>query len=143
MPIFTILFGIALMVVGIGTFAASNDRPSALLLPIIFGLIALALGVGCIVKKDLKMHLMHGAVLLAAMGVVVPIVQLAVRMVSMWQEQRDKALTLLAVLLTVAISGAYVYTAIQSFRAARKSRKDGATVTSTSPESQVDAPPAE
>lgn len=124
MPILTIFFGVALMAVGIGTYAASDDSPSALLIPIIFGLIALGLGVASIVKKDLRMHLMHGAVLLASLGVLIPVIQLVMRVVEMWQQERDRSLTLLAVLLTVSFSGAYVYTAVQSFRAARKSRKD-------------------
>lgn len=141
MPMFTILFGVALMVVGIGTYTASNEQPSALLLPIIFGLIAMGLGIGSIVKKDLRMHLMHGAVLLAALGVLIPVIQLVVRVVTMWTEQRDQSLTLLAVLLTVAFSGAYVYTAIQSFRAARKNRKGG---TPEPPKSEpLPAPPTE
>lgn len=125
MPAFTILFGIALMAVGIGTYAASEDQPSALLLPIIFGLVALGMGVGSIVKKDLRMHLMHGAVLIAALGVLIPVIQLVLYVVTLWQEARDDALKMLAVLLTVALSGAYVFTAIQSFRAARRSRKGG------------------
>ena len=124
MPLFTILFGVALMVVGIGTYAASEDQPSALLLPIVFGLLALGLGVGSLFKPDLRKHLMHGAVLLAALGVLVPVVQLVLRVVAMWQDDRDRSLTLLAVLLTVAFSGAYVYAAVQSFRTARRGRKD-------------------
>ncbi len=121
MPAFTILFGVALMAVGIGTYAASEDKPSALLLPIIFGLVALGLGVGSVVKQDLRKHLMHAAVLLATLGVLIPVIQLVMHVVAMWQEERDRSLTLLAVLVTVAFSGAYVFAAVQSFRAARRS----------------------
>ena len=85
MPAFTILFGVALMAVGIATYTASEEQPSALLLPIIFGLVAMGLGVGSIVKKDLRMHLMHGAVLIAALGVLIPVIQLVMRVVTMWQ----------------------------------------------------------
>lgn len=125
MPVITILFGTVLMVVGIGTYAASDDKPSALLLPIIFGLIALGLGVASMVKKDMRKHLMHGAVLLATLGVLVPVYQLIASLVEMWQAERDRSLTLLAVLLTVLFSGVYVYLAVQSFRAARRGGKIG------------------
>lgn len=141
MPALTILFGLALMVVGIGTYAASEAKPSALLLPIIFGLIALGLGVGSLIKKDLKMHLMHGAVLMAALGVLIPIIQLIMRVIDLWQKERDQALTLMAVLLTVVFSGAYVYSAVQSFRAARRTRKDGTVDARESAPKPIDTTP--
>ncbi len=141
MPVFTLFFGIALMVVGIGTYAASEAKPSALLLPIIFGLIALGLGVASMIKKDLKMHLMHGAVLIATLGVLIPVVQLVLRVLEMWQKERDQALTLMAVLLTVVFSGAYVYAAVQSFRAARRNRKVGTANTKESMPKPADSTP--
>lgn len=138
MPAITIVFGVVLMAIGIGTYAGSEDQPSALLLPIIFGLLGIGLGTGSLFKPNLKMHLMHGAVLIAALGVIVPVVQLVLRMVDMWQEERDRSLTLLAVLLTFALSAGYIYAAVRSFRAARANRKD-----QPNPPPQAPPPPAD
>lgn len=132
MPALTILFGIALMAVGIGTYAGSPTAEVATdpdkvrsisdLLPALFGLIALTLGVGAIVKKDVRMHLMHGAVLLAALGVLIPLIRLIMYLLNM---DRYDQMNLIRVILTVGLSAAYVYTAVQSFRSARASRKTG------------------
>lgn len=124
MPIITILFGVALMAVGIGTYVGTPEGSRAIgdLLPALFGLIALGLGVGSMVKKDLRMHLMHAAVLLAALGVLIPLIRLVTFLMEM---EREQQMQLVRVILTVAFSGAYVYTAVQSFRAARRTRKDG------------------
>lgn len=137
MPAFTILFGIALMAVGIGTYIGTPEEARGFgdLLTALFGLVALALGVAAIVKKDLRMHLMHAAVLLAALGVLIPLIRMGVYLTEL---DRDEQMRLLRVILTVAISGAYVFTAVQSFRAARKDRKDG---TPTPP--KKDTEPAE
>lgn len=129
MPALTILFGVALMAVGIGTYAGSNEPEMGGLLPALFGLLALGLGVGSIVKKDLRMHLMHAAVLLAALGVLIPLIRLVMYLVEL---DRDTQMNLIRVILTVAFSGAYVYAAVQSFRAVRRNRKDG---TADAPES--------
>jgi hypothetical protein len=124
MPILTIFFGVALMAVGIGTYAGTPEASRGIgdLLPALFGLVALALGVGSLIKKDLRMHLMHGAVLLASLGVLIPLIRLVMYLAEM---PTDDQMRLVRVILTVGFSGAYVYTAVQSFRAARRSRKDG------------------
>lgn len=142
MPIYTILFGVALIAVGVGTYAGAGEGASlaSFLLQMILGLLAIGLGVGSIVKKDMRMHLMHGAILLAAMGVVVPTIKFVVYLFEM---ERGQQMQLLRVILTVAFSGAYVFAAVQSFRAARKSRKDGTAEASTAPETEADAAPVE
>ena len=76
MPAITILLGIALMAVGIGTFATSKEQSLTLLLPALFGLLTLGLGIGSVIKADLRKHLMHAAVLLATLGVLIPVIQL-------------------------------------------------------------------
>lgn len=122
MPALTILFGLALMAVGIGTFAGSGSEDYSALLPAVFGLIALVCGVGSIVKKELRKHFMHAAMGLAALGVLVPLIRLGIFLADMETKQQ---MQLIRVILTVAFSGAYVYVGVQSFRAARLARKDG------------------
>lgn len=139
MPVITILFGIALMAVGIGTYVGTPEDARSIgdLLPALFGLLALSLGVGSVVKKELRMHLMHGAVLLATLGVLIPLVRLVVYLMDMPTQDQMR---LVRVILTVAFSGAYVYTAVQSFRAARRDRKDGKDSTPKDPEPKPTAP---
>lgn len=119
MPIFTILFGVALMAVGAGTYVGAGPEASlaGFLLQMILGLLAMGMGVGSIVKKEMKMHLIHGAILLAAMGVIVPTIKF---LLYLFELERSVQMNLLRALLTVAFSAAYVFAAVQSFRAARK-----------------------
>jgi heme/copper-type cytochrome/quinol oxidase subunit 4 len=141
MPIYTILFGVALMGIGVGTYIGSTEPSlSSFLLQMILGLLAIALGVGSMVKKEMRMHLMHGAILLAAMGVVVPTIRFVLFLFEM---ERDQQMQLLRVILTVAFSGAYVYLAVQSFRAARKGRKDGTADPPSTPKPDSDPAPVE
>lgn len=123
MPIYTILFGVVLMAIGIGTYIGSGESASfwAFFLQMILGLLAIGLGVGSIVKKPMRMHLMHAAIILAVMGVLVPTIRFGLYLAEL---ERDQQMQLLRALLTVLFSGAYVYAAVQSFRAARKNRKD-------------------
>lgn len=146
MPIYTILFGVALMSVGVGTYIASGEGASmqGFVLQMILGLLAVGLGVGSIVKKEMKMHLIHGAVILAAllvlMGVVIPVIEFVSHLLDM---DRPKQMDMLRAFLTVLFSGGYVFLAVQSFRAARKSRKDGTTKPPTKPEPDSDPAPVE
>jgi len=122
MPAFTIIFGIALMTIGIGTYIGSGEGADfwAFFLQMLLGLLAIGLGVGSIIKKPMKMHLMHAAVVLSLLGVVVPIIRFSSYLLEM---ERAQQMQLLRALLTALFSGAYIYVAVQSFRAARRSRK--------------------
>lgn len=136
MPVLTILFGIALMAVGIGTYAGSVEPSLAsFLLQMILGVLALTLGVGSIVKKELRMHLMHGAVLLAVMGVIVPTIKFGIFLFDLPQ---DEQMQLLRVVLTVLVSAVYVYAAVNSFRAARRNRKAVSPAPPPTPEPPVE-----
>ena len=142
MPLFTILFGVALMAVGVGTYIGAGEGASfsAFLLQMILGLLASGLGVGAIVKKEMKMHLIHGAVILAALGVILPLIKFGMYL---FELEPDVQMKLLRALLTVAFSGAYVYAAVQSFRAARRNRTDPPPPARTEPQTQPDSTPAE
>ncbi|MEO0476321.1 MAG: hypothetical protein AAF085_10205 [Planctomycetota bacterium] len=132
MPIYTILLGVVLVAIGIGTYIGAGEAAStsALILQLILGLLAIGLGVGSIVKKEMKKHLIHGAMILAAMGVIVPLVMFGVYL---FQLERDEQMNLLRALLTVAFSGAYIYLGVKSFKAARKGGKAGTTDTPEAP----------
>lgn len=141
MPIYTILFGAALMAVGIGTYVGSAEPSlSSFLLQMILGLLAMGLGVGSIVKKEMRMHLMHGAILLAAMGVIVPTIKFAIFLFNL---EQDEQMQLLRVILTVAFSAAYVFAAVQSFRAARRNRTNEPSTKPSTPQPEPDPAPDE
>lgn len=146
MPIYTILFGVALILAGVGTYIGSGEEPSlsGFVLQLILGLLAIGLGVGSIIKPAMRKHLIHGAVILAAllvlMGVVIPVIEFASHLISM---NRPEQMDILRALLTVVLSGGYVFLAVKSFRAARKSRKDGPAEASSEPETEADSAPAE
>jgi hypothetical protein len=142
MPIFTILFGVALMAVGVGTYIGAGEDASiaAFILQMILGALAIGLGVGAIVKKEMKMHLIHGAVILAAMGVIVPTIKFGTYL---FELERSVQMNLVRALLTVAFSGAYVYAAVQSFRAARRNRTNTPAPAPSEPATQPDSTPGE
>lgn len=146
MPIYTILFGVALLAVGVGTYVGSGEGASmqGFVLQMVLGLLAIALGVGSIIKKEMRMHLIHGAVILAAilvlMGVVIPVIEFVSHILGM---DRPRQMDMLRALLTVVFSGGYVYLAVQSFRAARRSRKNGTPTPTSTPETNPDPAPSE
>ena len=121
MPLTTIAFGLILLVAGLGTYAAADDPAFVALLPAFLGLVALACGVAAVIKKDLRMHLMHLAVLLALVGVVVPLWLFVQFLIDLGG---DDGLRLLRIFMTAAVSGLYLYAAVQSFLAARRKRKN-------------------
>ena len=142
MPVYTILFGVALLAVGVGTYVGSGEGASmqGFVLQMVLGLLAIALGVGSIIKKEMKMHLIHGAVILAAilvlMGVVIPVIEFVSHILGM---DRPGQMDMLRALLTVVFSGGYVYLAVQSFRAARRSRKDNPPSDPSEPDPKPDS----
>lgn len=138
MPAITILFGALLMAVGVGTYIGAGEGAtlSTFLLQMILGAVAMGLGVGAIAKKPMRMHLMHGAILLAVMGVIVPIVKLVAYIADL---PRPEQMELVRVMGTVLVSGGYVYLAVLSFRKARAARKIGTTdKADTTPPPQID-----
>ncbi|XAL98411.1 hypothetical protein OT109_12580 [Phycisphaeraceae bacterium D3-23] len=121
MPLATIVFGLILMVASIGTYASADEPELIGLLPAVLGLLALGCGVAALIKKNLRMHLMHAAVLLALAGVLVPLWLLISFLAT--ELQGDQGLKLIRIFVTVTVSGLYLFAAIQTFVAARRKRK--------------------
>lgn len=121
MPLATIVFGLILMVASIGTYAAADEPKLIGLLPAVLGLIALVCGVTSVFKKNLRMHLMHLAVLAALVGVLVPLGLLVSFLIN--EIKGDEGLKLIRIFVTVTVSGLYLFAAIQSFVSARRKRK--------------------
>ena len=120
MPLATIAFGLILILAGLGTYVAADDRELVALLPAVLGFVALACGVGAMLKKHLRMHLIHAAVLVALVGVLFPLFRLWQFLTELGDEE---GLKLIRIFVTTIVSGLYLYTAIQSFVSARRKRK--------------------
>ena len=114
----TIGFGLLMMIISIGTYAAAEGQSEWAFAPAGLGLAILACGVGSLIKKEYRMHLMHGAVLLVAIGVIYPLIRL---LQFMFPIDGD-SLTVLRNLLVPLACGAYLYFAIQTFITARRNR---------------------
>ena len=83
------------------------------------------------VKKEMKMHLMHNTVIIATMDVLVPVVRMVMYLTEL---EHNEQVRMARVLLTMTANKVYVYLTVRSFRAARRSSKD------STPE-QTDAEP--
>lgn len=121
MPLATIAFGLILLVASLATYAAADAPDNKALLPAFLGLLVLACGVASLIKKDLRMHLMHAAVLLALVGVIVPLWPLYKFLAK--NLEGDEGLRNIGIIVTMFASALYIYAAVQSFVAARRKRK--------------------
>lgn len=119
MPLITIGFGVLLMVISIGTYVMADEAGFGALLPAILGLLILGCGAGSIVKKEQRKNLMHVAVLLATVGILVPLIGIILFIAEL---NKNEALELVRIVLVTLACGAYLYFAIQSFITARKAR---------------------
>lgn len=76
MPAIGIFCGVFLILIGIigYVYGAMDGRPSiTALIPAFFGIVLAILGVVANSKPDLRKHLMHGALLVALLGFIIPI----------------------------------------------------------------------
>ena len=71
MPTYTVIFGSALMLLGLGGFLATGARAATALIPVFLGLPLVILGVVALKGSErARRHSMHAAVLLAMLGFV-------------------------------------------------------------------------
>jgi hypothetical protein len=79
MPSTAIFCGVFLILIGIIGYVYGamdgNTSPTALI-PAIFGLLLAILGALANSKPDLRKHLMHGALLIALLGFIIPIIRI-------------------------------------------------------------------
>ncbi|MDQ2746474.1 MAG: hypothetical protein M3T96_04350 [Acidobacteriota bacterium] len=120
MPSTSILSGVLLILVGIAGFGFSvldgTNAPTALI-PAAFGLLLVILGLVARAKENLRMHLMHAAVLIGLLGFLIP----AWRVLSKLSDIKVS----LAVLSQVAMSViclVFVLLCVKSFIDARRNR---------------------
>lgn len=120
MPSTAIASGVLLILVGIFGYGFSiidgSNAPTALI-PAAFGLLLLIFGAVARSKENLRMHLMHAAVLVGLAGFIIPLTRLI--------PQLSNLKVSLAVLSQVAMSLiclVFVILCVKSFITARKNR---------------------
>lgn len=116
-----IFFGALLIAIGVGALLYF-DKGKTPLIPAYFGAPILLCGLLAL-KESLRMHAMHGAVLVALIGFLMPAVMVAISLAK-WMgggEPRWFAVGLQAVL--AVICGLFVVLCVRSFIAARKRRQ--------------------
>lgn len=133
MPSLTIGFGLLLMLISISTYVGAEGQEATAFAPAVLGLLIVGCGVASMIKKELRMHLMHGAVLIALIGVIYPVI----RLVQFMFPLNADSMTVTRNILIPVACGLYLYFAIQSFRTARRNRK--ANSQTTSPPDRVEA----
>ena len=119
----TIVFGVLLIVLGVIAFVATGAEHKTALIPSGFGAVLAALGALATAKPNLRMHVMHGAVLVGILGFAGSVGG-AVKLLK-WAggtepERRPAVIaqTIMAVLMV-----AFVALCVKSFIAARKARR--------------------
>ncbi|MEM9465942.1 MAG: hypothetical protein AAGA90_11245 [Actinomycetota bacterium] len=113
-----IIAGATLIVVGIVVTIASDSNSVTSLIPAFIGAVFVLLGVFAQRKPELNHHVMHAAAAVALLAVLGSVGSAIGRGSTGW--------ALAAQLITIAVMGAFLYLAIQSFRAARLAREAGA-----------------
>ena len=117
-----ILFGILLILLGIGGFIGTGSAHKTALIPAYFGAPIALFGVLAL-KPNLRMHAMHGAVLvglLAFLGALVMVIKVLARLAGGQPIERPIAFWMQ--LLMLLISGVFVLLCVRSFIQARRNR---------------------
>jgi hypothetical protein len=111
----TIAFAGVLIVLGFVCFAMTGMEHKTALIPAVVGFIMEPFGVLALVKPNLRMHGMHGAVTIGLLGFMAGIGGLIAR--------RPQGLALFEMLALIAITGIYVALCVNSFVQARRNRE--------------------
>lgn len=128
MPSTAITFGILLVVLGLGAFgyAASTLPPGepatrvmTALIPAIFGLILLILGLAARAKESLRKHLMHGAVVIALLGVLGTVSSIA-KLPALFAGTAERPAAVVVQFITAVICIIFVALSVKSFIDARR-----------------------
>lgn len=109
--------GTALIIIGVGAWLLSESRSATALIPAALGALLVILGVAANAKPDMSHHFMHGAAMVALLGVLGSLGSLLGR----WNGD-DGYLAEFSQAATIVLCAGLLYLAVQSFRAARIAR---------------------
>ncbi len=118
----TMVAGGLLVLLGIGgyAYALTTPEPSwTALIPAFFGIVLVILG-WLARQEKLRMHVMHGAVLVGLIGFIVPVGRLAT---TVTKEDYQFGFPSVSLILMTLICGVFVGLCVKSFIDARRQRK--------------------
>ena len=110
----TIAFAGLLIVLGFVCFAMTGMEHKTALIPAVVGILMEPMGVLALLKPNLRMHAMHGAVTVGLLGFIAGIGGLVAR--------RPSGIALFEMVALTAITGLYVLLCVRSFISARRAR---------------------
>ncbi|MEM9132023.1 MAG: hypothetical protein AAF962_24275 [Actinomycetota bacterium] len=114
----SLITGGVLIALGVIVTFLSDSESATSLIPAFIGVVYVAIGLAARFLPNLHHHLMHGAAALSLVAILGSLGSLIGRGSTGW--------ALFSQLVTVVVVGAFLYFAIQSFRAARKAREAAA-----------------
>lgn len=118
----TIIIGILLIALGVGGYFGGGQASMTALIPAFFGL-PIALFGAMALKEKLRMHAMHGAVLLGLLGFVGALMSPIMKLIGGKTIELNLATSLQLVMALICLI--FVVLCVRSFIAARKSRDAG------------------
>lgn len=124
MPTYTLIFGSALVLLGLGGFLATGARAVTALIPVFLGLPVVILGVVALKGSErARRHSMHAAVLLALLGFVgsAPGLIGLIRLLGGGDVKRPAAAVMQSAMALVCL--AFIAFGVRSFLSARARRR--------------------
>ncbi len=121
-----ILFGIILLILGVGAYLVSGMESVTAMIPAFFGLPILLLGVlGARVEKA-RMHAMHAAVLIALIGFLGGAMMVVRSLPAIFgEDELERPLAAGVSFLLAVVTLAFIILSVKSFIDARRARKAG------------------
>jgi hypothetical protein len=128
MPTITIITGLLLIVVGVGSRLASDTTSLTIHIPTVLGV--LFVGLGLLARRpELRKHVMHAAAALALLAVFGSLPGLLRFPALLAGQDVGHPLAVIARSLTAVIGAGFVALAVRSFIAARRARQAAASGT--------------
>jgi steroid 5-alpha reductase family enzyme len=116
----TLLFGLLLSALGVGLFAVSESKSPTALIPAVFGIALIMLGLAASdFKEKARMHAMHAAALVGLIGLAIP----SYMVVKTLTEAGDWTRATTGQMAMAALCGLFLALCVKSFFDARRRRK--------------------
>jgi hypothetical protein len=124
MPKTTLLFGVSLVVLGLGAYLVTGRESVTALIPAFFGLPVVGLGVAALMREAWRKHAMHGAAGLALLGLLgtAKAVPNLLYLLSVGSAHVERPAAVVVQSLMALLCVAYLYFSIRSFIEARRNR---------------------
>ncbi len=132
----TAIFGLLLVGNGLYGYTASDSGSMTALIPAFVGGVLLLCAIGSIAKPSLNMHLMHAAALIGVLGCLAALG----RLISTFFKDEPNSFVQTNLGLMALLCGGFVYSCIQSFKAAGRRRREAAAAAQPESSAASEAP---